>query len=431
MTGVGDILWAARRAARRARVLKPAADLFAVVETVLCALLPARLATWISVRLLPDWWRHELRAAASPWWSVPRQHIPDGRDTLRLMKEQREGDGNPTTTTTSSAPVFLGSTSSSAVIPPRRSPRDDVTKKESEHKMRASSWALLLPLTSRQAANDAVDGDFEQALWRRLEDNLRRLAATTSTSSSSARARVTTVYVAVDLRDPVFDTIVARRRIESMLHPFDGVVFIEPLTPAYQGNLCWIWALMARRAVVEDGNDFFILLGDDVEMLHDDWQTDVEECFEDVATKRNIPYGCACVALRDSTFECFPTFPVMHRFHLEAFRGELFPVQFRNQHGDPFLFEIYRRWGASRFTKRSGVRNAVGGAGTARYAKAANLVWRGDILTRAIDRVANHLRDVIGEEAARASRVPCFDVVVPTFRCDVDMLRALSQLECG
>jgi hypothetical protein len=51
---------------------------------------------------------------------------------------------------------------------------------------------------------------------------------------------VTSVYVAVDLRDPVFDTDEARARIKALLRPFDAVVILEPLVPAYQGTLCWI-----------------------------------------------------------------------------------------------------------------------------------------------------------------------------------------------
>jgi hypothetical protein len=65
--------------------------------------------------------------------------------------------------------------------------------------------------------------------------------------------------------------------------------------------------------------------------------------------ERQLPFGFACIAIRDETFPGFPTFPVMHRLHLTIFDGKLFPEELVNQHGDPFLFEIYRRWGAARF----------------------------------------------------------------------------------
>jgi hypothetical protein len=41
-------------------------------------------------------------------------------------------------------------------------------------------------------------------------------------------------------------------------------------------------------------------------------------------------YESRCVCFWDSAFPAFPTFPVMHRAHIEAF-GKLFPDDFRNQ----------------------------------------------------------------------------------------------------
>lgn len=73
----------------------------------------------------------------------------------------------------------------------------------------------------------------------------------------------------------------------------------------------------------------------------------------------------------------------------------------------------------------------MGGAGDARYAKVGSVVWKGRVLTDAIARVERHLEDVIGVKATRGAVVPCIDVVVPTYRCDVDMLRALATLECA
>jgi hypothetical protein len=73
---------------------------------------------------------------------------------------------------------------------------------------------------------------------------------------------------------------------------------------------------MAKRAVLVEeggGDDFFILLGDDVEMLHGGWQSDVEERFVEISRERRLPYGCGCVALRDSSFEAFPTFPAVSK----------------------------------------------------------------------------------------------------------------------
>jgi hypothetical protein len=73
------------------------------------------------------------------------------------------------------------------------------------------------------------------------------------------------------------------------------------------------------------------------------WKAEIEAQFVDISEARNLPLGCACVCFRDTSFPVFPTFPVMHRWHLDTF-GRLFPPQLVNQHGDPFLFELYRRW---------------------------------------------------------------------------------------
>ena len=409
MTGVGDVLVAVRTAARRNGALKPLAVLVSVFETIVTLTLPIGAASAIIAAITPDWHRIELRRALSKVGPrLPPQHVPDGRQSLRLLEQQ-------------SLEVAESQTEKEM----RSLSLADESKKETR-RIRdtcGGRWAFLLPLTSRQREGETTALNFEETLWKRLKYNLDLLVST------STRLRSTSVYVAIDLRDPVFDNSEAREHIRILLRGFKEVVFMEPMVPAFQGALCWIWAAMAKRAV-DDGVDYFILLGDDVEVKNNGWQEDVEECFEDVARERNLPHGCACVALRDDSFEGFPTFPVIHRFHMDAFHGQLFPPEFRNQHGDPFLFEIYRRFGASRFTKRSNLVNTVGGAGEARYAKANQLTWRANILTRAIDRMTDHIRNLVGEEVVNSALVPCINVVIPTYRCEVDSLRALSNLEC-
>ena len=69
----------------------------------------------------------------------------------------------------------------------------------------------------------------------------------------------------------------------------------------------------------------------------------------------------------------FPTFPVIHRSHFSIF-DRLLPKEFLNQHGDPFLFELYRRLGAAEFATTAALKNAIGGAGDARYDK-HNFDW--------------------------------------------------------
>ena len=182
-------------------------------------------------------------------------------------------------------------------------------------------------------------GQEEEVFSIRLENTVKKLGLSVHVRDSVHHKRKTELRIAVDVRDPVLDNESARQRISAMIaehaHGVD-LVFEEPLPPAFEGKLCWIWGRMARNAV-DAGADYILLIGDDVELLTPYWQTEVEDEFSNIATRTGLPLGAACVALRDASFPAFPTFPVINRFHLEVF-GELFPDEFRNQHGDPFLF---------------------------------------------------------------------------------------------
>jgi len=124
------------------------------------------------------------------------------------------------------------------------------------------------------------------------------------------------LHVAVDQRDPLLDNPEAQLRIIAAA-PGLRIHFDEPLAPAYEGRLCWIWDRMAQQAV-RSGAELVLLIGDDVSLETRGWQAEVEEEFAAVARQRSLPFGAACVALRDRSFPAFPTFPVMHRFHLEV-----------------------------------------------------------------------------------------------------------------
>lgn len=379
MTGVGDVVWAVRRTARSSLGRRAQRALFGALIW-LFGCVSASFAKRFAV-MLPEWWQRQHLAQGLRW---PGQRRPDARETLKLM------DGE-----------------NLAPAPEKSSPRRKHLR-----------WGLLLPITSRRNADDNGDGSSEQ-IWSSLEKTLCRLV---ESIPSDHRSR-TRVYVGIDLNDPLYDNEEAKMRIRSMLSELDAVDFSPPLVPAYQGALCWIWAKLALRAV-EDGADLFVLLGDDLTLLNDEWQPDVEDRFDEIATERQLPFGCACVAIRDETFGCFPTFPVIHRLHMEVF-GQLFPPEFRNQHGDPYLFEVYRRWGASRYAERSSLRNEVGGAGEARYKK-AGVAWRGDILSRGIETMENWLK----AKAPMVNQVTCIDVVIPTFRCEISVLKDLCSLDC-
>jgi hypothetical protein len=364
MTGVSDIYKSARTAAH-----------FATVWWLsFLYLLPAPLALWLREQ---KWIRFVI---ADEGLRCPPPSFPDPRPTMAAMatriQPKRSLDG--------------AGFADSGLVRSRLSMLRQCIPGSS------AQWALLLPITSWGCAG-------QDGFLARLECTLERLVWSIPPADRSR----TCIYVAHDLKDPVLDSACARNRIQAAVNGELRVRFLPPLARAYEGKLCWIWDHMAQAAA-KDGADLFILLGDDVTIETRGWQKEVEEEFANVARRRNLPFGTACVALQDRSFPAFPTFPVVHRFHLDTF-GTMFPPAFLNQHGDPFLFEIYRRFGAARSTPSASVTNTVGGSGVARYAKHSRAPWRGELLTAAVERLAAKL-------PAEATRIACLDVVVPTFR---------------
>jgi hypothetical protein len=74
-----------------------------------------------------------------------------------------------------------------------------------------------------------------------------------------------------------------------------------------------------------------------------------------------LPFGFGCVALVDIVAPGFPTFPIIHKTHMEIFSGQIIPNAFINQDGDPFLFNLYRPFNAARFAKNVLLENLKGG----------------------------------------------------------------------
>lgn len=121
------------------------------------------------------------------------------------------------------------------------------------------------------------------------------------------------------------------------LFPVHTIAFELPA-----GSICRYWTELARAAYA-GGADFFVLLGDDVELWSPGWPGRIWGAFEDLAADRRVPVGFGCIALADRSFPGFPTFPVVGRIHLDIFGGEILPSCFVNQDGDPFLWQLYRR----------------------------------------------------------------------------------------
>ena len=281
-------------------------------------------------------------------------------------------------------------------------------------------WAVLCPVTSRGNNN-----------YNEIKSQLKESALSLVNSIPNEYKNLTTVFIGYDMKDPLYDPkytkdkqkeeeedkIKIRNEIKEY---FKGIrVEFVGFPPAFHGSICWIWNDLAKIAV-DKGNDFFVLLGDDV-IINGNWQDEVLHNFKYYNNK--FPFGFGCVAIQDRSFDVFPTFPVINRLHFKIF-GKLFPDEFKNQHGDPYLFEIYRRFGCSRFTQNSFLENKIGGENDARYIKKNNFHWQGDILTKSIDNLEHWLHNL----NINFTQIPCIDVIVPTYRCNLSILQNICNL---
>jgi hypothetical protein len=106
------------------------------------------------------------------------------------------------------------------------------------------------------------------------------------------------------------------------------------------GSVCAIWRGLAKTAFEESQAVLFVFLGDDVTIHTDQWGIALWSTFQRVAAHTGAPLGFACVAMEDESFVGFPTFPVLHRLHLEIFEGAMFPEAFINQVTGLSNFEI-------------------------------------------------------------------------------------------
>jgi hypothetical protein len=279
----------------------------------------------------------------------------------------------------------------------------------------ASKWGILLPICSR--------GKHAEECWEDLEQILASLQDT----ATREELLMLSLHIGIDREDVVYDNLAAKARLKKTFSAL-GSVHVHEFLPAYQGKICWIWEELARHAV-DAGAEYFVLLGDDVKLLSKGWKYDIEATFHRIAAERNLPVGVACVAFRDEAFPIFPTFPVLHRAHFTIF-DRLFPPELINQHGDPFVFAVYTRFGAAVFANAR-LRNEIGGSATARYTKKTDVVWRDHMLTESIRKLGDWLQREhpnTGPRKNGAKTIPCLDVIVPTYRCDVDMLSCICNL---
>lgn len=302
----------------------------------------------------------------------------------------------------------------------------------SEKDLETATWSILLPICSRgrldqlkpkHSVNSNIATKFDTNRFldlslesqhdvnRKIEDNLcwsmiEDFAATLRTTSSWNQLQHTEAIIGIDLDDPLYCNESARLRLKSII---PCKIVFETILPEMYGKVCRIWNFLAQKA----SHDFVVLLGDDIRLLDSNWQIQVVQKFHDISKATGLPLGAGCVALNDLSFPGFPTFPVVHRWHLQTFQM-LLPKQFVNQGGDPYLYELYSRFNASGFVPSARLENTIGGNGDARYPK-YHINWRGQILNMNL----RHLKDELGLQRMRGTVI---DVVIPCFRTNNDAI---------
>jgi nucleoside-diphosphate-sugar epimerase/glycosyltransferase involved in cell wall biosynthesis len=277
-------------------------------------------------------------------------------------------------------------------------------------------FAILLPITSRglEAPGDCLTHltSFARSLNRTTWKNTHELGST--------YYRVT-VYLSIDHDDHF---LLSEKNSPKRILQGNGIFDVITLEAHHaKGDVCSHWRDCAHRAWT-DGCDYFVLMGDDVVLQDEGWMEDVHAEYLNLASRERVPQGFGCVAFTDTTFPGMPTFPVINKIHMDIFSGEVVPNVFINQDGDPYLFQLYRRWGCSQMIKAR-ITNSLGGSGEARYEKKHAAEWTFDTLNSATAQVDNWL----SQRSLQVQRKLTLDVVIPCYRVNIAYLDPILNLK--
>lgn len=191
--------------------------------------------------------------------------------------------------------------------------------------------------------------------------------------------------------------------------------------------LCQIWDSMAKVAW-SNGADWVVLFGDDVLLECPFHYRSIYRSFLDISEQLKCPFGFGSPWLNDEEFPGFPTFPVISKVHFQIFGG-LIPyhrkADFVNQDLDPYLCRLYAKFNAAPLLCDVKVRNFVGGDNSrpSRYRRVPAVGWR-DWVVRDISPV----EDFVKHHCIEVEEQIMFDVVIPTYRLDIQYLRRLCSM---
>lgn len=278
-------------------------------------------------------------------------------------------------------------------------------------------FAILLPITSRPNPDKCLE-------------NLTKFARSLITTTWRDRHALCTtrfepcIYLVIDDDDDfLLPTDKSDGRAESALraHGLSNITTI--LSTHEKGKVCALWRDAARGAF-KNNCDYYVLMGDDIELLDEGWMRTIHSKFQQVSKESGCPNGFGCVAFTDLTFPGMPTFPVIHRTHMTIFDGEVIPEAFINQDGDPYLFQLYRHFGAST-TVPCRLQNSIGGSDDARYEKRHYSNWTFEPLESGKSRV----KEWAARHAPSVQAKLSLDIIVPSYRVDLERLSKILSLK--
>ncbi|KAJ6585016.1 NAD-dependent epimerase/dehydratase [Mycena capillaripes] len=279
-------------------------------------------------------------------------------------------------------------------------------------------FAVLLPVTSRGSANE---NDCLSNLARFSASLARTTVDDVFSVDPPFRLRV---YVAIDDDDEFLLPLSnGFNKVETILRQHGITDISTYICSVPRGHVCSLWRHLARKAW-EDESTYMVLMGDDVTLEDNGWMTHFHAAFTEMANRQGVPLGFGCVAFTDSTFEGMPTFPVVHRTHLDIFDGTVVPEEFINQDGDPYLFQLYRRFGCSEMIAPR-ISNSVGGSDDARYQKIHASDWTFGTLRDGVSTAQDWLR----KQSSSVEQKLTLDIIIPCYRVKLEFLRPILALE--
>ena len=262
---------------------------------------------------------------------------------------------------------------------------------------------VLLPLTSKGAVPSAI------------VPAVARLAASMHSAQSPYKLAM---VMGIDEDDPLLSL---KEELVSAAAGFVKVITF-PLVDLLMfrhylcAPICWMWNKLAEYAVAEFNPIWTILLGDDVDLRPHGWPATLL----DFASRHP---NLLLIPVIDDADPGYPSFAAVNSLHLKIF-GSMFPSDFINQGGDPFLDALHRSFNAAKICPEVHIRNAIGGMEGSLFEGSAG----GNFIEPRYERHAvplSRFRQLLADarikvrESLDRQQVLQVAVAIPAYRCTV------------